>query len=182
MQYEVELKFPLTDESRVVDITQRHQLQFSPAIEQVDQYYAHPARDFGQTDEAFRSRRIGNANLVTYKGPRVDKETKTRKELELPLPDGSQMFDRFDELWKELGFRPVGTVRKLRREATFDREGRSWTITHDEVDQLGHFIELETLCSESDLPEAQAAAKRVAAQLQLGESESRSYLELQLAR
>ena len=39
-------------------------------VEQSDTYFAHPQRDFAATDEAFRLRRIGSQNRVTYKGPK----------------------------------------------------------------------------------------------------------------
>ena len=84
-------------------------------IVQSDQYFAHPARDFAQTDEALRIRTVGDTSFVTYKGPKLDATSKTRRELELPLaasdPDGSQ----FAELLAALGFTPVAIVRKQRR-------------------------------------------------------------------
>ena len=44
-----------------------------------------PCRDFAQTDEALRIRTVGDTSFVTYKGPKLDATTKTRRELELPL-------------------------------------------------------------------------------------------------
>ena len=80
--YEVEQKFQISDspklEAQLLGIGAAPFLQ----IEQVDTYFAHPARDFGQTDEAFRLRRIGEKNYVTYKGPKIDATTKTRQEME----------------------------------------------------------------------------------------------------
>src|SRR5207248_1410561 len=81
-------------------------------IHQVDHYFNHPARDFGRTDEALRLRRVGEQNFITYKGPKIDAATKTRRELELPLPSGSDVGGRFSELLLTLGFVPVGTVSK----------------------------------------------------------------------
>ena len=79
MQYEVELKFPVADlgaiEARLVELGTR----FDEAVTQVDRYFAHPARDFARTDEALRIRQVGNACYVTYKGPKVDAATKTRR-------------------------------------------------------------------------------------------------------
>ena len=37
-------------------------------VRQVDLYFAHPSRDFRETDEALRLRRVGETNRVTYKG------------------------------------------------------------------------------------------------------------------
>ena len=39
--------------------------QWNAALEQVDRYSAHPARDFAETDEALRLRRVGDENRVT---------------------------------------------------------------------------------------------------------------------
>ena len=61
-----------------------------PPVVQVDQYFAHPARDFAQTDEALRLRRVGKQNFITYKGSKIDATTKTRREIELPLAPGEE--------------------------------------------------------------------------------------------
>jgi adenylate cyclase class 2 len=60
----------------------------NPALEylQCDEYFNHPCRDFGQTDEAFRIRSCNGQTKLTYKGPRLDTVTKTREELELEIP------------------------------------------------------------------------------------------------
>ena len=60
-----------------------------PAREDTDHYFNAPDRDFAQTDEAFRLRRIGTGELLTYKGPKRDADTKTRTEVELRLADGA---------------------------------------------------------------------------------------------
>ena len=132
--YEVEAKFPVSGlqalESRLVALGAR----FGDPVEQVDRYFAHPGRDFARTDEALRLRRTGRAIAITWKGPRIDTETKTRREIELPLAvplpeppeppgppgrdgDGAaeRTLDRWTELLEALGFRPVATVAKRRR-------------------------------------------------------------------
>src|SRR3990172_5990494 len=83
--YEVEQKFPVADmaalEARLVALG----ATVSGPQSQIDHYYAHPARDFASTDEALRVRRTDRASYLTYKGPKVDATTKTRREIELPL-------------------------------------------------------------------------------------------------
>jgi hypothetical protein len=76
-------------------------------VTQVDQYFNHPARDFAQTDEALRLRRVGEVNFITYKGPKLDAITKSRHEIELPLPSGDAAATGFAELLTTLGFQPV---------------------------------------------------------------------------
>ena len=83
MNYEVELKFRIDDPQRIAGLLDG--LEATPGeIEQHrDTYFNHPARDFAETDEAFRIRSIGDDNRLTYKGPLVDKQTKTRQEVEV---------------------------------------------------------------------------------------------------
>src|SRR4051812_7259984 len=75
-----------------------------------DQYLAAPDRDFRETGEAFRLRRVGNSACLTYKGPRLAAEAKVRTELELPLPPGEDMAAQYLQLFQHLGFRPVAVV------------------------------------------------------------------------
>jgi len=83
--YEVELKFPVADlpalERRLAELAGR----FYAPVDQVDRYFNHPCRDFAQTDEALRLRHHGDGVAITWKGPRIDAATKTRREIELPL-------------------------------------------------------------------------------------------------
>src|SRR5205085_12385196 len=82
---------------------------------EADHYFNAPDRDFARTDEAFRLRRVGRANFLTYKGPKRDPNVKIRTELEVPLPDGDQAAAQFTQLLTHLGYRPVAVVRKRRR-------------------------------------------------------------------
>jgi adenylate cyclase class 2 len=146
------------------------------AIEQADQYFAHPCRDFATTDEALRIRTVGDESYVTYKGPKLDATTKTRREIEQPLSDGRQ----FSELLAALGFTPVATVRKTRRPFVLDRDGQQVHGAIDEIGTLGTFVELEIAVDDAGVEAAKRIIAGVAAELQLGSSERRSYLELQL--
>ena len=53
---------------------------------QKDIYFNSPIVDFAQSDEALRIRKTmsnDNTNIfITYKGPKIDKNSKTRKEIE----------------------------------------------------------------------------------------------------
>ncbi len=87
MPIEVEVKFPVPDLAAVQSQLEGLGATPSQAVEEIDVYYRHPARDFAATDEALRIRRVGPANRITYKGPKVDPTTKTRQEIELGPPD-----------------------------------------------------------------------------------------------
>ena len=176
MQIEVEQKHRVEDRSALERRLAERGAIWSDAIEQADQYSAHPCRDFAKTDEALRIRTVGDESYVTYKGPKLDATTKTRREIELPLSDGSQ----FSELLAALGFTPVATVRKTRRPFVLDRDGQQVHGAIDEVGTLGTFVELEISVDEVGVEAAKRIIAGVATELQLGSSERRSYLELQL--
>ncbi len=181
MPYEVENKFSIADvplwEKRLAVLGAR----LGDAEEQVDVYFAHPTRDFSVTDEALRIRRVGDANRITYKGPKIDQATKTRRELELPLAPGTQLVPRYAELLVALGFRTVAEVQKCRRSGQLQWGPWSVAVALDEVRQLGNFVELEILARHDQLEAAQAGLLELAAQLELPVPERRSYLEMVLA-
>jgi adenylate cyclase class 2 len=149
---------------------------------QVDRYFNHPSRDFGQTDEALRIRQVGERNYVTYKGPKLDRTTKTRREIEVPIAPGPATADGFAAVLIELGFQPVAEVRKRRRQAMVERSGHAIEIVLDDVEQLGVFAELECIASQHDMEAAKAAIASLAAELGLTQNERKSYLQLLLER
>jgi len=178
---EVEMKFPDADfvlvEKRLAEWGAREAVQRQEA----DHYFNAPDRDFGQTDEALRLRRVGQANFVTYKGPKRDSQTKTRTEVEVPLAEGDPAADGFARILTHLGYRAVAVVRKQRRIYHLEQDGFSLEVCLDEVDGLGRFVELEIQAPEEQLEPAQAVLLRLAAALGLSRTERRSYLELLLA-
>ncbi len=180
MLYEVENKFRVEDLERIARQLETRGARFGAVCEQVDHYFAHPVRDFARTDEALRIRRSDDRNFVTYKGPRLDQATKTRRELELPLAVGVEWTEQYGELLRSLGFRSVAVVRKRRRHGRFAWQQWSVEATLDEVDALGRFLELEIQVAAASLPQAQAALVALAADLGLERVERRSYLELLL--
>ena len=181
MHWEVERKFRVQDSAGVERVLEQLGARIGPPVEQCDQYFAHPARDFSQTDEALRIRRVGEQNFVTYKGPKVDPTTKTRRELELPLAPGESAAGDFAELLAALGFRPVLEVRKSRRTADVAWQGRHIETALDNVTGLGQFVELELQAGTDGLDAARQGLASLAAALGLSADERRSYLELLLA-
>lgn len=182
MHFEVEQKHRVEDLNALVTKLIDRRAELGSAAVQVDQYFAHPARDFSRTDEALRIRTVGGGSFVTYKGPKLDTATKTRRELELPLDGADVGGRRFAELLAALGFTPVAIVRKQRRTFHLDHEGRQVEGALDEVDSVGVYVELELTAGEADLPLAQRIVSSLASELELGPSERRSYLELLLAK
>ncbi|HUG89810.1 MAG TPA: class IV adenylate cyclase, partial [Planctomycetaceae bacterium] len=144
--------------------------------------FNHPARDFAKTDEALRIRQNGGTNRVTYKGPKVDLQTKTRREIEIAFGESPGDGERFAEMLRLLGFREVRAVRKRRTPCDLTWDGRSVEVSLDEVDGLGTFVEIETEADEESRGAARDAILRLAERLNLANSERRSYLCLLLER
>ena len=179
---EVEMKFPVSDFGPVERCLAKWQVSADRPRTDIDQYFNAPDRDFARTDEAFRLRRIGPANYMTYKGPKRDAQTKTRTEIEVRLADGDKTAEDFTRLVICLGYRPVAEVRKQRRVFHLERAGFAVELCLDEVAGLGCFVEAEILADEDALENARGVLLQIAAELGLGASERRSYLELLLAR
>lgn len=179
--FEVEQKYPVTEVARLLPMLDELGAELEGEYQQADHYFNHPQRDFATTDEALRIRSVGKANFVTYKGPKIDTETKTRRELELPLAAGHAAASDFAELLSVLGFRPVAWVRKSRRQFQLDWERRRFEIALDDVAGVGQFVELETQAAASEVPAARDSLQRLAGRLGLSRVERRSYLELLLA-
>ncbi len=185
---EVESKFQVAETSELIRrIRSEWGAQLTRIIQQSDEYFEHPSRSFDETDEALRIRRVVEGEQTSeiqlcYKGPRLDAETKTRAEIECDLSlllQNSESSCR--EILLALGFRPVGVVQKRRQMYEFREGNRDWTISFDEVSELGSFVELETLCEEDERLSATAALRLLAEQMRLGTSIRTSYLEMLFA-
>lgn len=148
---------------------------------QVDSYYGHPQRDFAGTDEALRLRRVGERNYVTYKGPKLDTSTKTRREIEMELPEGPRGADDAAKLLSALSFERIAEVRKSRVHYTVPWAGREIAVSLDEVAGLGDFVELEIMAGPEGVDAARDAISSLAGRLNLSNGERRSYLELLVA-
>jgi adenylate cyclase class 2 len=189
--YEVELKFSVADPPALEQRLGSLGAKWHSPIDQIDQYFNHPCRDFARTDEALRLRLDGDGVAITWKGPRIDAATKTRREIELPLsaglPGGSDVahaapntIAHWTELLEALGFRPVATVAKRRRPARVHWQGMEVDVVLDSVVGLGEYLELELQASEAEVPQARACLESLAKELGCGVCERRSYLELLL--
>ena len=169
--YEVELKLRADHES-VREALDDAGASLDRRVRQVDTYYDAPHRDFAETDEALRLReetreRVGESGApapgaatsgdvaatggptdaepttrVTYKGPLVEAESKTREEHETEVVDG----DEAAGILAGLGFEPAAVVEKDR--TFFELDG--YAVSLDRVDGLGEFVEVEAETAASD--------------------------------
>ncbi len=180
--FEVEQKFAVDDLSALEQQLRALGANIGPAQLQIDRYFAHPSRDFVETDEALRIRSMGDDNVITYKGPKFKGKTKTRREIELPLSPQAAGLSDFTTLLEALGFTRVAEVRKHRREGTMPQAGREVTLALDEVDQVGTFCELELCCDQQGLAAAQETIIALARQLDFSVPLRTSYLALLLGK
>ena len=169
---EIEVKVPLPDlakvERRVSELGGR---DFGRSI-QVDEYYSHPSRDFAITDEALRLRTENDLTVITYKGPKLDWETKTREEFEVSIANRATMASILDRL----GFKPVIKISKKRQ--VYGLKGV--TVCFDSVVGLGDFIELEV--DSEDVEQGKSAIFSLMNEIGVSGNERRSYLELLLEK
>lgn len=179
---EVELKFRVDDLDRVRRAVSGLGGEAGPSIRQIDTYFAHPMRDFAETDEALRVRIVGETGCVTYKGPLLDAVTKSREETEIWFAGGAADAERFAGVLEKLGFARVRSVEKAREPWRLTWEGREVEIAIDEVDGLGSFAELEMAASRASFEAAKTCLLGLAERLSLRDGERRSYLALLLLR
>jgi len=142
--------------------------EFKGEKRQVDTYYAHPCRDFGETDDALRIREVDGSREVAYKGPKIDAESKSRVEVE------TQIGDAGGEVLESLGFEPLPPVVKTRQ--VYGLEG--FTFTVDDVEGLGTYVEAETEGPEERLVEVRDELKELLEEMGAEKFERLSYLEL----
>ncbi len=150
-----------------------------------DLYFNSPLRDFKKSDEALRIRIKEEGARLTYKGPKLDGLTKSRREITVKIDSPKRM----EEILSALGFALSATVCKRRSKYSF--EGA--VLALDEVEGLGRFLEVELLVEgrgtqegsdggdESDCcgyEEQKEKVLSILARLGLDESIRSSYLEL----
>ncbi|WP_336038194.1 class IV adenylate cyclase [Halobacterium yunchengense] len=201
--YEVEVKVP-ADHDAVRGALAALGVERAETVAQADTYFDAPHRDFAETDEALRVRRTAAATAafdpaaagetsgavdavldgedggpgesrVTYKGPLLEAESKSREEFETGVDSGEAL----GEIFGRLGFEPAATVRKLRERY---RVGE-FTVLLDAVEDVGEYVEVETdVADEADVAAAREAAYDVLRRLGLDPADQvrTSYLGLKL--
>jgi adenylate cyclase, class 2 len=141
---------------------------FSEKREEADYYYNSPTRDFAVTGEALRVRVEDDIARITYKGALLGGRAKSRVEEETSVGEPETM----KRILGSLGFIPVGVVKKSRSYFAVS----DTTVTIDQVEGLGSFIEIEQIGENRELIEKQLLV--IAEKLEIHEFEQRSYLAL----
>ncbi|MCM2372504.1 class IV adenylate cyclase [Aporhodopirellula aestuarii] len=191
--FEVEQKYHVHNRAELVERLAIEDAILVSENENRDTYYNHPCRDFSQTGEALRVRRIDGVPLVTFKGTKRPGLVKAREELEWRLDPGDDDGTKMERLLIHLGFREVATVTKRRETYRLGGAEDAITITIDEVASLGRdgqaglFAEIECVLPDANptddtIEATRARVSSLALTLGLREPEPRSYLRMQLER
>lgn len=156
-----------------------------------DTYFNMPKklRNFYRTDEALRIRKSiefdkfndsskKRTDFLTYKGPKIDDSTKTRKEFDIKVDDGEKIID----VLKILGFREVYTVKKERELFGIEYDSEMLEILFDYLPDLNqYFMEIESQVEHEDnIPKKREIIFNLLNKMGIGKEESirKSYLEL----
>jgi len=129
---EVEVKVRVNPE-QIKEKLEELKATFIKEVQQEDTYFKHPCWNFKDRDEALRVREEENIFFLTFKGPRLTKKIKVRKETQL------QVESKIFELLKELGFSELRKVKKRRR----FYQWKNLKVCLDKVEELGDFLEIE---------------------------------------
>ena len=151
---EVEVKAKIDDFKEMEERLSKIGAAKSKTEFQEDIYFASPIVDFAQTDEALRIRTTNNNIFITYKGPKLNSEAKTRKEV----------------------FKEARTVRKNRQYYTYE----NFEISLDDVEGLEPYMEIEIALEDgSDYDDAQKKIFELFEKLGVTDGfERTSYMEL----
>ena len=143
---------------------------------QEDIYFNSPVVNFVETDEALRIRTTtedDNTNIfITYKGPKIDSASKTRKEIEMGIDDA----EKCEGIFEELGFKKVRAVRKNRQYYSYE----NFEISLDDIEGLDPYMEIEIALNDGeDYNDAQNEIFKLFEKLGVTDGfERTSYLEL----
>jgi adenylate cyclase class 2 len=166
LELEMKAKIDKYTKGRIDQILRR--AEFLEERIEDDVYFSSPIRDFKETDEALRIRYSGDKAILTYKGPKLDKVSKSREEYE------TYVSGEIEQILQKLGYKKLLNVRKKRKVYLY----KDFTISLDEVEELGEFVEVEL---KSENLQDVKRIENLFDDLFL-ESERRSYLELLLLK
>lgn len=172
MHREVEVKFSISEPSRIREKLLELGATYVDTVDQVDIYYQHPCKNFAETDEALRLRennsKSGKSIELTYKGPKRGGWAKDRVEIVSRVVDSMEM----QEILEMLGFKTVARLQKHREFYMI----KGVEVSIDKVEGLGDFVEIE------DKGGGLEAVREIASLLGLGEPVPKTYLELYLEK
>lgn len=173
---EVEIKAKIQDPKKAFEKIKEIGGEYSHSEIQRDIYFNGEHTDFRESDEALRIREIPIGddfkNVLTYKGPKLNTESKTRKEVEVEIENKEKM----TEILISLGYKPSAIVNKVRRIFKYE----DYIITVDKLKELGYYMEIEYITNNTeDIDYIQKKIFTIFDKLGINDGfEKTSYLEL----
>ncbi|GEM_PF-758471 len=169
-QIEIEIKTALLDPEKV-----KQQMMAKGAILQGKRYQHDilldpPTADFSKTDQVLRIRNSNGNWKLDYKSPRLDNETKSRREYSLKIDDGEQLKQIFN--WMK--FNLVGEIEKTRETYKF----KELNLHFDTVTNLGTFLEVESFGTQEQFEGIKKEIFQLLEELGIQETIKKDYLEL----
>jgi adenylate cyclase class 2 len=162
---EIELKAYVDDTKKLEKNLNAIGAIFIKDSKQIDIYYTPSTRNFLNTDEVLRVRSTDSEHILTYKGPRIKNDFKTREEHEVKIDDVNELIT----ILTKLEFHEIGRVSKTRKVYKL----QNFEICLDCVDDLGTFVEIE--CKDTT---SSKDIYKLLHMLGLPKTERKSYLEL----
>lgn len=145
---EVEIKIKVKDGVLLEDKLLKTGFFKGDLVREFDIYFDNPVHQIKDSDSALRIRSCENLTLnqekhfMTYKGPKMDMVSMTRKESEMQIDDAQTGKD----ILMSLGYCLVYPVVKTRQYYHLDQI----TACLDQVDGLGEFLELEVIVAKEE--------------------------------
>lgn len=140
---EVEIKLPEKNPVKLRELLCNNGFLKGKMVREEDTYFNSAFKDLRKTDEAFRIRKVINLQtqetnvFMTYKGPKLDQVSMTRKEVETRISNAEEM----QEILAGIGYELRYPVIKTREYYTKNKI----TVCVDAVEGLGDFLEIEVL-------------------------------------
>jgi len=190
--YEVEIKVRIQDLEELRDIIRFNGGSYKISLLHEDTYFNMPKelRDFKNTDEAIRLRKseefdkndddllLKSKCYLTYKGKKIDSNTKSRQEIEVKVDN----FDNMKEILKVLDFQEVLSIQKERELFELLYQDEKIEILLDFIPLLNqYFMELEMVVSlPQEIDQARGILFELLERFNVNKNDSirKSYLEL----
>ena len=190
--YEVEIKVRIQDLEEVRDIIRINGGSYKISLLHEDTYFNMPKelRDFKNTDEAIRLRKseefdknddailLKSKCYLTYKGKKLDFNTKSRQEIEVKVDN----FDNMKDILNVLGFQEVLSIQKERELFELLYQDEKIEILLDFIPLLNqYFMELEMVVSlPQEIDQARGILFELLERFNVNKNDSirKSYLEL----
>lgn len=164
MKREIEKKYRIKNESETLELLKKNKILLSKTKNQKDTIYMREGKTFSDLDKGEPILRIREteSSLTTTLKKYVSGPT-DRVEITCSIGEKSS----YQDYIKALGFSELVVVKKVRKEAIF----LGATITLDNVDNLGDFIEIEIMIEDESSENALINIDKIAEILQLSEDQ-----------